>query len=116
MNTENVIKHVHQQVKNYLIVFGTLLILTVITVLLSRVQVQVALGVVLALIVAGIKGTLVAGIFMHMFSEKISVVNIVLIFSGIFFLVMIGLILFGYFDSFLMERAVVEFNHINGHH
>ena len=106
----------HQQIKNYVIIFGLLMILTVVTVLLSRLQVQVGFGVALALIVAGIKGSLVAGIFMHMFSEKISVVNLVLIFSGIFFLVMIGLILFGYFDSFVMERAVVEFDHKNGYH
>ena len=116
MNTENIIKHVHQQIKNYVIIFGLLMILTVVTVLLSRLQVQVGFGVALALIVAGIKGSLVAGIFMHMFTEKISVVNLVLIFSGIFFLVMIGLILFGYFDSFVMERAVVEFDHKNGYH
>ena len=116
MNTENIIKHVHQQIKNYVIIFGLLMILSVVTVLLSSLQVQVGFGVALALIVAGIKGSLVAGIFMHMFTEKISVVNLVLIFSGIFFLVMIGLILFGYFDSFVMERAVVEFDHKNGYH
>ena len=116
MSTDNFVKHTHQQVKTYSIIFAALLVLTVITVLLSKVQLPVALGVLLALIVAGIKGTLVAGIFMHMFSEKLSAVNIVLIFSAIFFLVMIGLILFGYFDSFVMARAVVDFDQMNGHH
>ena len=116
MNTENSVDHVHEQIRNYFIIFGTLLVFTAITVLLSKVELPIVLGVVLALIVAGIKGTLVAGIFMHMFSERIPVVNIVLISAAVFFLVMIGLILFGYFDSFLMSRAIVEHDDLNGHH
>lgn len=107
MSAEHTVEHVQRQVRTYFIVFLSLLVLTVVTVAVSRLHLPAGAGVVVALIVAGLKGTLVAGIFMHLFSDKFPFVFQVLIFSAVFFVVMIALFVFGYFDSFASERAAV---------
>jgi cytochrome c oxidase subunit 4 len=108
MSAEHTAEHVQQQVRSYFIVFLSLLVLTVVTVAVSRLHLPVAAGVIVALAVASLKGTLVAGIFMHLFSDKFPVVFRVLIFAAVFFAVMVILFLFGYFDTFASERAMVE--------
>lgn len=105
MNAEHTAEHVHQEVRSYFVVFVSLLLLTVVTVAVSRLDLPVTAGVIVALIVASLKGTLVAGIFMHLFSDKFPFVFKVLIFSAVFFVVMIALFVFGYFDTFASERA-----------
>ena len=66
MTAEEVKKHV----KGYWIVFGVLLCLTAITVAVSKFHLPVFQAVVLAMIVATVKGTLVSLYFMHLISEK----------------------------------------------
>lgn len=61
---------IDKHVRNYLMVFGALMVLTVITVALASLEVSVPVALTLGLFVASIKGTLVAGIFMHLFHEK----------------------------------------------
>ena len=108
MSTAHTAEHVQRQVRTYFFVFLSLLVLTIVTVLVSRLELPVVIGVMVALIVASMKGTLVAGIFMHLFSDRFPIVIQVLIFSSFFFVVMIALFLFGYFDTFASNRAVVE--------
>ena len=115
MSAEHTAEHVQRQVRTYFIVFLSLLVLTVVTVAVSRLDLAVGAGVVVALIVAGLKGTLVAGIFMHLFSDKFPFVFKVLIFSAVFFVVMIALFVFGYFDSFASERATVAAPELEEH-
>jgi cytochrome c oxidase subunit 4 len=65
--------HAHdidRQVKIYVTVFVALMALTIITVAISYVHLPVAMAVTVALIVATIKGGLVACYFMHLISEK----------------------------------------------
>ena len=59
-----------RQVKVYILVFVTLMALTVVTVAISRQHLPVAAAVTVALVVATIKGSLVACYFMHLISEK----------------------------------------------
>ncbi len=61
---------VRHHVKIYVRVFVALAVLTVVTVAISYLHLPIKVAVALALIVATIKGTLVAGYFMHLFSEK----------------------------------------------
>lgn len=61
---------IDKQVRNYMIVFGALMVLTIVTVALAKLHVSVPVALTLGLLVATIKGTLVAGIFMHLFDEK----------------------------------------------
>ena len=79
--------HAHdidKEVKTYLLVFAALLVLTAVTVLISRFHFPSSIAIPLALIVALIKGSLVVGFFMHLISEKQLIYGI-LFFVVIFF-------------------------------
>ena len=51
-------------------VFGMLMIFTVITVAASRFHFAVPVAITVALIIAAMKGSMVAGVFMHLSHEK----------------------------------------------
>lgn len=61
--------HLNKHIKIYIGVFVALLVLTVVTVAVSYLRLPIHQAVIVALIVAGFKGTLVAGFFMHLFDE-----------------------------------------------
>ena len=69
METGNV-EEVRKHVKVYLIVFAALGVLTLVTVGIAYIDMSIVPAVILALIVASVKGTLVASYFMHLISEK----------------------------------------------
>ena len=52
----------------------------------------------MAVVIATVKGSLVAGYFMHLFSEK-KLIYVVLAFTGLFAVAMVGLILATYADQ-----------------
>jgi caa(3)-type oxidase subunit IV len=81
---------VRKEIKTYIAVFVSLAVLTVVTVWVARFEFTVAMGVLVALIIAGFKGSLVASFFMHLVSEKKGVVW-VLILTAVFFLALIFL-------------------------
>lgn len=58
-----------KHVKIYIGIFMALLVLTAVTVGVSYLRLPIHQAVIVALIVAGFKGTLVAGFFMHLFDE-----------------------------------------------
>ena len=66
MTADEIKKHV----KGYYMVFGALLILTVVTVAVSYLHLSIGAAVLVALAVASTKGTLVALYFMHLISEQ----------------------------------------------
>ncbi len=60
-----------QHVKRYLLVFYALIAGTIITVAVTWIPIEsVAITVAIALLIACVKGFLVAGYFMHLISEK----------------------------------------------
>src|SRR5713101_1472031 len=61
---------IDRHVRVYITVFVTLMALTIITVAISRLHLPVPIAVTVALLVAIIKGSLVACYFMHLISEK----------------------------------------------
>ena len=83
-------EEIKREVRVYLIVFGALAALTVVTVAafyaLKSYPVHVA--VLVALAIAAVKGSLVAGYFMHLLSEK-KLIYAVLLLTVFFFLVLI---------------------------
>src|SRR6188768_2180800 len=81
---------IDRHVKVYITVFVALMILTVVTVAISRFHPPVAIAVTIALLVATIKGSLVACYFMHLISEK-KLIIAVLALTVVFFLVLIAL-------------------------
>ena len=76
---------IRSHVKTYMMVFGALMVLTIITVGVSYVHLPVAGAVTVALIVATIKGSLVALYFMHLLHER-KVIYWVLALTVIFFI------------------------------
>ena len=63
-------EHVRKEIRRYLLVFGALAVLTIITVAISQLHLPTHEAIILALVVATIKGSLVAAFFMHLLSER----------------------------------------------
>jgi caa(3)-type oxidase subunit IV len=80
---------IRQGTRKALVVFGVLIVLTVLTVAISRVHLG-ALNMPVGLAIAAIKASLVGAYFMHLISEK-QLIFSVLILAAVFFLVMMGL-------------------------
>ncbi|MDP6569565.1 MAG: cytochrome C oxidase subunit IV family protein [Candidatus Marinimicrobia bacterium] len=87
------IESIQKNIRNYIMVFGALAILTVITVGASYLQVGVVSAIVIAVIIATVKGSLVASIFMHLLSEK-KFIYILLGVTALLFLVLMFVTLF----------------------
>ena len=79
--------HIEEHIKVYLTVFGALAVLTILTVSASYLEVSNTEAIFLALTIATIKASLVAGYFMHLITEKQTIVWI-LILTFFFFLVL----------------------------
>ncbi|MEC7746387.1 MAG: cytochrome C oxidase subunit IV family protein [Candidatus Neomarinimicrobiota bacterium] len=78
---------IQEHIKVYLTVFGALAVLTILTVTASYLDVSSSEAIFLALTIATIKASLVAGYFMHLITEKQTIVWI-LILTFFFFLVL----------------------------
>jgi len=81
---------IDRHVRVYITVFVALMVLTIVTVAVSRVHLPVPIAVTVALIVATIKGSLVACYFMHLISEK-KVIYAVLVLTAVFFVALLAL-------------------------
>ena len=83
MTVEEIKKHV----RVYVMVFAALAVLTVVTVAVSYLDISILPALIVALIIACVKGGLVAGYFMHLISEK-KVIAWVLIVTVVFLICM----------------------------
>ena len=81
---------IDRHVRIYITVFVALMVLTLITVGIARLHLPVHLAVSLALLVATVKGSLVACYFMHLISEK-RLIYAVLLLTAIFFVALLAL-------------------------
>ena len=88
-------EEVQHHVKIYVRVFLALAALTVLTVAVSYFHLPLLPAIFAALLIATLKGSLVAGFFMHLVSEK-PVIFYILILAFVFFL---ALLLFPTFSS-----------------
>jgi cytochrome c oxidase subunit 4 len=61
---------IRKHVKTYMMVFGALMVLTVVTVAISYLHLEVHQAIMIALAVATVKGSLVALYFMHLNHER----------------------------------------------
>ena len=75
---------IRKEVRKYLLVLVALGMLTIITVGISYIHLPTGQAVALALVVATVKGSLVAAFFMHLISER-KLIYAVLIFTVFFF-------------------------------
>jgi cytochrome c oxidase subunit 4 len=81
---------IDKHVRIYITVFVALMVLTIVTVAVARFHLPVPLAVTVALIVATIKGSLVACYFMHLISEK-KLIYAVLVLTVAFFIALLAL-------------------------
>jgi cytochrome c oxidase subunit 4 len=81
---------IDRHVRVYVTVFVALMALTIVTVTVSRFHLPVSEAVTVALIIATIKGSLVACYFMHLISEK-KLIYAVLGLTAVFFVVLLAL-------------------------
>lgn len=81
---------IDRHVRTYITVFIALMALTVVTVAISYLHLPVAMAVGVALLVATVKGTLVACYFMHLISEK-RLILAVLVLTAAFFVALLAL-------------------------
>ena len=81
---------IDKHVRIYITVFVTLMVLTIITVAISYLHLPVPTAVAVALLVATIKGSLVACYFMHLISEK-KLIYAVLVLTAAFFVALLAL-------------------------
>ena len=81
---------IDRHVRVYITVFVALMVLTVVTVAVSRFHLPVPIAVTVALLVAIVKGSLVACYFMHLISEK-KLIYAVLVVTAVFFAALLAL-------------------------
>jgi cytochrome c oxidase subunit 4 len=81
---------IDRHVRIYISVFVALMFLTIVTVAISRIHLPIPIAVTVALLVALIKGTLVACYFMHLISEK-KLIYAVLALTAAFFVALLAL-------------------------
>lgn len=111
------VAEVKKSVRTYLMVFGSLMVLTVVTVAVASLQVGVGLGIAIALIIAATKASMVAAVFMHLSHEKRWIYGS-LILTGVFFLVLLllpALTTFGTFGTHEAAPAAAEAAEHGGH-
>jgi cytochrome c oxidase subunit 4 len=78
-----------KSVRGYLTVFAMLMVFTILTVAASRFHLAVPVAITIALIIAAMKGSMVAAVFMHLSHEKRVIYGTLLLTAAFF----IGLLL-----------------------
>ncbi|MBI2980717.1 MAG: cytochrome C oxidase subunit IV family protein [Deltaproteobacteria bacterium] len=79
-----------KHVRTYLVVFVSLAFLTIVTVAVSYLHLSTKPAILVALLIATIKGSLVASYFMHLISEK-KLIFMVLLITALFFVFLMSL-------------------------
>ena len=103
------VEAVGKHVAAYKKVGGTLLVLTVATVLASYLPTAVPLGIVIALVIATVKGSMVASVFMHLIGER-KVVVWVLALTVVFWVFLMALPQLGHWDHIGVPKTLPNAN------
>jgi len=85
-------------IKMYLVVGVSLLVFTVITVAVNQVHLAVPAAITVALIIATMKGSMVASVFMHLSHERKWIYGALLL-TVVFFIVLMSVRLFTQMDN-----------------
>ena len=97
---------IKKEISGYMKIFGALAFLTIITVAVSSLKVGIGLAVFIAMVIATVKGSLVAGFFMHLAHEKKLIYLFLLI--TLVFLMSLFFITFGTIGDQVGEKIVSE--------
>jgi len=90
MTSDHTAADIDRHVRVYITVFVALMALTLITVAISYLHLPLPMAVTVALLVATVKGSLVACYFMHLISEK-KLIYAVLALTAVFFVALLVL-------------------------
>jgi cytochrome c oxidase subunit 4 len=97
--SSNKAHHAHGSIKTYLWVFFALIVGTILTVAAWKVHIpSILLTILVALAIASVKASLVAGWFMHLASER-KMIYAILAFTAFFFLGMMLLTVWATHDA-----------------
>ena len=100
---------VQAHIKLYYKIGAALLVLTVVTVAVSYINFAVPLAIVMALVIAVTKGSLVASYFMHLIGERKSIYAALLL-TAFFFLVLIFIPILGHTNTFGEPKTLPNAN------
>ena len=89
---------IKKSVRIYLMIGAALFLFTGITVAVNQVHLAIPLAITVALIIATIKGSMVASVFMHLSHEK-RWIYVALILTVLFFIVLMSVPMFTVSDS-----------------
>ena len=89
---------IDKHVRTYIIVFVSLMALTLVTVAVAFIEMPVWMAIAVALFIASVKGSLVACYFMHLISEK-KLILVTLVFTVFFFVGLLLLPVFTHMDA-----------------
>jgi len=93
---------IRRQTKIYVAVFAALAMLTIVTVTVSYLHLSAAPAIAVALLIASIKGSLVAAYFMHLIDER-KAIYAILILTVAFFAVLMFVPSFGNWDQRILR-------------
>ena len=93
---------IDRHVRVYITVFVALMVLTIITVAISYLDLSIAMAVTVAMLVATVKGSLVACYFMHLISEK-KLIYAVLVLTAAFFVALLFLPVLTHSNGFWID-------------
>ena len=106
---------VRASLRKYVMIGAALLAITVITVAVNRVHLVLPLAITVALIIACLKGSMVAAVFMHLSNEKKWIYGALLL-TAIFFAVLMSVPFFTIMDSIgTPQPAIGVGEHPAGH-
>ncbi len=109
---------IKKSVRSYMMVGAALLVFTVITVAVNQIHLSsVALAVTVALIIAGMKASMVGAVFMHLSHEKRWIYGALLL-TAVFFIVLMSVPLFTTLNNIgtpIHPPASAEAGHERGH-
>jgi cytochrome c oxidase subunit 4 len=88
---------IDKHVRTYILVFVSLMVLTLVTVTVSYLHLPVHQAIAVALLIATVKGSLVACYFMHLISEK-KLILWVMVLTVVFFAALLLLPIFSLTD------------------
>src|SRR3954466_8865824 len=88
---------IRKHVRTYWMIGGALFVGTVITVAVNQVHLAIPLAITVALIIASIKGSMVASVFMHLSHERKWIYGALLL-TVVFFLILMSVPLFTTMD------------------
>ena len=91
------VSEIQKHVKVYITIFAVLAVLTIVTVAVSYLELNTAMAITLALIIASVKAGLVGSYFMHLISEK-KMIHAILVLTAVFFFFLMFVVIGAYLD------------------